>query len=112
MSVMPWHPLHYAKDPRDWHGITYPGAHRHFKAVVYPHIHGWTRDGGVDLFIKTWFDEHGNHERNPSGRPGGWWERYNIPGLKARFAFQDMALAYGGRYMDEGWFDSTTTKTT
>ena len=29
----------------------------------------------------------------------------SIPRLKARFGFQDLAFAYGGRYMDEGWFD-------
>ena len=104
-SKMPMHPLHYATGRQPWHSNRWPGAHRHFDAVVYPGIHGWTRGGGVDVYIKTWFDLSGDHPRNPTGNPGGWWERYHVDGLKARFAFQDLALHYGGYFVDQGWFD-------
>ena len=73
--------------------------------MAYPGIHGWTREGGVDVYVRTWFDELGTHPRNPTGNPGGWWERYHVPYLKARFAFMDMAYRHGGTFVDEGWFD-------
>ena len=105
MAVMPLHPLHFVGGRMPWHGHDYPGAHRFFQAIAYPAVHGWTREGGVDLYIRAWFDEVGTHPRNPTGNPGGWWERWNVPELKARFAFMDMALYYGGHFVDEGWFD-------